>query len=144
VAALIDTGVLVCRYDPRSPQRQAVATTLLRTGIAQDSLCLPHQVLLEFVSACTRPLASGRPLLSAPDARREAEELLAQFTVLYPPRELLRTAIRGAAAYELPWLDAQIWAYAECYGLGEVLSERFQHGRRYGSVQTRNPFLGLS
>jgi hypothetical protein len=32
--------------------------------------------------------------------------------VLYPDEELLRIALRGAAAYQLPWFDAHLWAYA--------------------------------
>jgi predicted nucleic acid-binding protein len=28
-----------------------------------------------------------------------------------------------------------------CYGLEEILSEDFQHGRLYGSVRAVNPFI---
>jgi predicted nucleic acid-binding protein len=74
------------------------------------------------------------------DARREAEELLSQFTVLYPNEALVRTAIRGMATYGLSWFDAHLWAYAEHYGLEELWSEDFQHERRYGTVRVVNPF----
>ena len=47
------------------------------------------------------------------------------------------------AAYQLSWFDAHMWAYAEHYGLPEILSEDFEHGRIYGGVRVRNPFLGL-
>jgi predicted nucleic acid-binding protein len=80
-------------------------------------------------------------LLSPEDARREAEEMLLQFTVLHPNEDVLRTAIRGAAAYQLAWFDAHIWAFAEVYGLDELLSEDFQHDRHYGSVRALNPFV---
>jgi hypothetical protein len=43
----------------------------------------------------------------------------------------------------LPWYDAPLWAYAEHYGLAEILSEDFEHGRRYGTVRVRNPFVDL-
>jgi hypothetical protein len=33
------------------------------------------------------------------------------------------------------------WAYAEYYGLPELISEDFEHGRMYGSVRVVNPFL---
>ena len=66
---------------------------------------------------------------------------MTQFTVLYPNALLFRTALRGAAAYQLSWFDAHLWAYAEHYGLGEIVSEDFEHGRLYGSVRARNPFL---
>jgi len=140
VAALVDTKILVYRFDPRFPAKQGIATRLLRHGIAADTLRLPHQAIVEFVAAVTRPGAGGAPLLPAPDARREAEEFLAQFTVLYPTAQLLRLALRGAAAYQLPWFDAHLWAYAEHYGLEEILSEDFEHGRTYGSVRVRDPF----
>ncbi len=95
---------------------------------------------MEFVAAVTRPIAAGAPLLPASDGRREAEELLSQFEVLYPTEALVRTALRGAAAYQLSWFDAHLWAYAEHYGLEEILSEDFQHDRMYGSVRAVNPF----
>jgi predicted nucleic acid-binding protein len=140
VAALVDTNVIVYRYDPRFPDKQRIATDLLRVGIAGDSVLLPHQAIVEFVAVVTRPLSRGGPLLSVSDARREAEELLLQFEVLYPDEELLRTALRGAAAYGLAWFDAHMWAYAERYGLRELVSEDFEDGRLYGTVQAINPF----
>jgi predicted nucleic acid-binding protein len=89
----------------------------------------------------TRPLArSGASLLSRTDALREAEEMLAQFEVVYPTEALLRTAIRAVTAYQLSWLDAHMWAYAEHYGLEEMLSEDFSDGQLIGTVRIRNPF----
>jgi len=141
VATLVDTNVLVYRFDPRFPAKQRKATELLRRGITGDSIRLPHQALVEFVAAVTRPIAGGRPLLAPEDARREAEEMLSQFEVLYPTEALVRTALRGAAAYQLSWFDAHLWAYAEHYGLEELCSEDFQHDRLYGTVRAVNPFL---
>jgi len=140
VAALVDTNVLVYRVDPRFPAKQRRATEVLRRGIADDSIRVPHQAIVEFVAVVTRPLAKHPPLLSQEDARREAEEFLSQFTVLYPNEQLVRTALRGMAAYQLSWFDAHVWAYAEHYGLSELVSEDFQHDRLYGSVRVVNPF----
>jgi predicted nucleic acid-binding protein len=139
VAALVDTNVLVYRFDPRDSRKQGIAERLLREGIRQNELRIAHQAIVEFVSACTRQLPGG-PLLDPPDARREGEELLSLFEVLYPTEALLRTALRGAAAYQLSWFDAHMWAYAEHYGLNELYSEDFQHDRLYGSVRAINPF----
>jgi predicted nucleic acid-binding protein len=142
VAFLVDTNVLVYRFDARDPEKQRLATELLRAGITSDEARLPHQAIVEFVSVVTRPLRGrGEPLLTPPDARREAEELLLQFRVLYPNDAMVRTALRGAAAYGLSWFDAHLWAYAEQYGVREILSEDFEDGRLYGSVRVRNPFV---
>ena len=141
MAALVDTNVLVYRFDSRFPEKQRVATALLRQGILEDSIRIPHQAVIEFVAAVTRPLRGERSgLLSPADARREAEELLSQFPVLYPTDQVVRMALRGAAAYELSWFDAHLWAYAEVYGLVQLYSEDFQHDRVYGSVRVVDPF----
>jgi len=79
--------------------------------------------------------------LSPHEALTEAEGMVDQFQVLYPNSGLVRTALRGAALYQLPWYDAHLWAYAEHYGLSEIFSEDFAHGRRYGAVKIVNPFL---
>lgn len=141
MAALVDTNVLVYRFDARFPEKQRIATALLRQGISEDSLRVPHQAVIEFVSVVTRPVDDGQPLLSLEEAYREAEELLSQFDLLYPNEAIVRTALRGAAAYRLSWFDAHLWAYADHHGLDELVSEDFQHGRLYGTVRAVNPFL---
>jgi predicted nucleic acid-binding protein len=143
VAALVDTNVLVYVFDPEEPRKQRTAEALLDRGLQEDTLKIPHQAVVEFVAAVTRPRRrDGKPLLSKTAALREAEEIIAQFEVLYPNESLVRTALRGAAAYELSWYDAHLWAYAEHYGLAELLSEDFTHGRLYGTVRAINPFVG--
>ncbi len=141
MAALVDTNILIYRYDPRYPDKQQKADSLLRSGVPQDSICLPHQALVEFVAVVTRPLPKIGPLLPAHEARLEVEAMLNQFVILYPNAEVVRIALRGAAMYQLSWFDAHLWAYAEFYGLPELLSEDFAHGRIYGTVRAVNPFL---
>ena len=41
---------------------------------------------------------------------------------------------------QLKWFDAHLWAYAEHYGLAEILTEDLQHDRLYGMVRVVNPF----
>lgn len=139
--ALVDTNVLVYRFDPRFPRKQEIATDILRRGLIEDQVRIPHQAVVEFVAAVTRPVVDGQPLLKPEEARREAEEILMEFVILYPTEGLVRTAIRGWAAYQLGWFDAHLWAYAEEYGLAELMSEDFQHDRLYGMVRAVNPFL---
>jgi predicted nucleic acid-binding protein len=142
VPALVDTNVLVYRFDRRFPHKQRIADTLLRQGLAEDDLRVPHQVLIEFVAVSTRPTRGGPPLLSREEALREVELLLAQFTILYPNELVLRAALRSMVVHQLSWFDAHLLAYAEVYGLSTLVSEDFQHGRRYGHVTVHNPFLG--
>ncbi|HVR20041.1 MAG TPA: PIN domain-containing protein [Polyangiaceae bacterium] len=141
MAVLVDTNVLVYSFDARFPKKQERAIEILGAGLASDVVRIPHQAVIEFMSVVTRSYRQEPPILAPDIARREAEELLAQFTVLYPTEALVRTAIRGMATYQLSWFDAHLWAYAEHYGLEELWSEDFQHGRRYGTVSVVNPFV---
>ena len=54
--ALIDTNILIYRYDYRFPGKQEIATGILRRGIVDGSLRLPHQAIIEFVAAATRAI----------------------------------------------------------------------------------------
>lgn len=140
MAALVDTNILVYRFDNRFPEKQKIANEVLRRGILENSVRVPHQAIVEFIAAVTRPIR-GHVILPLADALREAEELLLQFTVLYPNEAIVRNAIRGCAAYQLNWFDAHLWSYAEHYGLSEIITEDLQHERIYGTVRTVNPFV---
>jgi predicted nucleic acid-binding protein len=143
VASLVDTNILVYRCDADDRVKRDVARHLLREGASTRELILAHQTLVEFVNAVTKHRAGG-PLLTREEAWREAEDFLEEFTVVYPNEAMFRVAMVGMAAYKLSWYDAHLWAYAEHYGLPEILSEDFEHGRRYGNVRIRNPFLNVS
>jgi predicted nucleic acid-binding protein len=96
--------------------------------------------LVEFVAATTRTRRDGPPLLEPTVARREVEEMVTVFEVLYPNEGVVRAAVRGAAAYQLSWFDAHLWGYADHFGIEEIISEDFQDGGVYGTVKIRNAF----
>ncbi len=142
MAYLVDTNILVYRFDPRFPEKQTTATDLLRRGLAEDAVRIPHQALLEFVAVVTRrPRAGSKPLLAADEARHETEELMVSI-----PGALSKCGGGANSASRCRCLPAfmvrtpHLWAYAEHYGLEEIVSEDFEHGRLYGSVRVRNPF----
>jgi predicted nucleic acid-binding protein len=145
VASLVDTNILVYSFDGRDPVKQRRADEILRNGLLDASHVLAHQCIVEFVAAVSRPRheLGGAPLLPPVEARLEAEELVAEYSVLYPTRAVVLTALRGTAMYGLSWFDAHLWAYAEVYGVDEILSEDYEHGRHYGSVRAVNPFLNV-
>ena len=143
MTSLVDTNILVYRCDPRDPAKREAARTVLRHGGASGELRIAHQSLVEFVNSVIRSRGAESPLMNREDATRQAELYMAEFPVVYPNEHVFRTALRGMAAYRLSWFDAHLWAYAEHYGLPEILSEDFEHGRMYGTVRIRNPFVAL-
>jgi predicted nucleic acid-binding protein len=141
VATLVDTNILVYRCDPRDPRKRLAALKVLREGEMSGDLRIPHQALVEFVNSVTRLRGRAQPIMTLSEATRQAELFMDEFPVLYPNESVFRMALLGIAAFKLHWYDAHLWAYAEHYGLPEILSEDFEHGRRYGTVRIRNPFL---
>jgi predicted nucleic acid-binding protein len=142
VASLVDTNILVYCFESRALAKRSAARELLRKGAAAADIRIPHQALVEFMSVVTRATRGG-PLLPWEEAAHQVEGFMAEFPVLYPNDQLFRTALRGMAVYKLSWFDAHLWAYADHYGLTEILSEDFEHGRFYGAVRIRNPFVAL-
>jgi len=141
VASLVDTSVLVYCFDSRHLAKRAKARELLRRGAAERTIQIPHQALIEFVSVVTRRRSHETPLLPEEEAIRQAEGFMADFEVLYPNEHVFRMALLGMATYRFPWFDAHLWGYAAHYGMPELLSEDFEHGRSYGTVRIRNPFF---
>lgn len=62
---LVDTNVLVYRFEARFPRKQRIATEVLRSGLENGSAVLFHQTILEFVAASTRTRGNGTPLLKS-------------------------------------------------------------------------------
>ena len=60
IKALVDTNILVYRFDTRFPRKQAIATDLLRRGLREDSVRIPHQAIVEFIAAVTPSSERGR------------------------------------------------------------------------------------
>jgi predicted nucleic acid-binding protein len=142
VAVLVDTNILVYRFDKRFPEKQKIATDILRRGILENSVRVPHQAIVEFMAAVTRPIR-GYVILPPADALREAEEFLLQFPVLYPNEAIVRNAIRGCAAYQFSWFDAHLSGRMQnITALSEIITEDLQHDRLYGTVRVVNPFAG--
>jgi predicted nucleic acid-binding protein len=136
---LVDTNILVYRFDQCFPDKRARARAFLRRGLARNELRVPHQAIVEFVAAVTRPRGRTGSIPSLEEAWVQAEALLDQFPILYPTEGVVRLALRGCATYRLSWFDAHIWACAEFYGLSPLYTEDFQAGQRIGTVTIENP-----
>ena len=143
MAILVDTNILVYRCDPRDPVKRDAARQVLRAGAASGTFRIAHQSLVEFMNSVIRLRTGSSPIMTREDAIRQAEWFMAEFPVIYPDEYVFRTALRGIVTYRLSWFDAHLWAYAEHNGLSEILSEDFEHGRMYGTVTVRNPFVEL-
>ncbi len=134
-ADFLDTNVVVCAYDDRSPQKQEVARGLLKSGVS-GKIVISTQVLAEFAATMLHKVSPPAP----PDAVMRGLEALEAIRLIVPDVELVRRAVEARAAYGIHFYDGMIVAAAERAGCGRILSEDLNAGQKYFGVMVTNPF----
>lgn len=135
--AVLDTDVLVYAFDRDEPVKQEAALSLIEGLGMAGRLVLSAQVLQEFYVVTTRKLS--RPLDCA-DAQA-AVEFFVQYPVVRVDESQVLAAIRRDREERVSFWDALIIESALSKGCNELLTEDLQHGRQYGNLQVRNPFI---
>ena len=133
----VDTNVLVYAYDETERTRGPVAQRIVRDLWGSGRGVLSTQVLQEFYAVATKKIP--KPL-----SRLTARELVADFSqwsVVNTDPLLIVSASKLEEDHSLAWWDALIISAALRSGAATLLSEDLQHGRRFGRVTIRNPFL---
>lgn len=134
----LDTNVLLYAIS-RAPDEAARSEHALQWLDRADCV-LSVQVLQEFYVQATRPTRAGRI------THHQAVALIESW-LRFPVQELtvaiLQAALVTRERHQIGYWDAAIIEAARAAGCREILSEDLQHGRDYGGVRVRNPFLGL-
>ena len=131
----LDTNVLVYAYDASHPEKQRVARSLLKTGIAGKAV-ISTQVLAEFAATLLHKISPPAKV----DAVMKGLDALAPIRLIAPDAELIRRAVEARASYGLHFYDGMIVAAAERGGCGRIWSEDLKAGQRYFGVSVANPF----
>ena len=126
-----DTNVLIYAF-ASGDRRSAQAEALLAEGGV-----IGVQVLNEFTNVVRRKLGWDWPTLEA------ALSVIAELTGPAKPltADIHSHAVKLAREGALSFYDALIVAAAADAGCRVLLTEDLQHGRRFGSVAVRNPFV---
>jgi predicted nucleic acid-binding protein len=131
----VDTNVLLYDVDGVNPAKQLTARRWLDALWIGGNARVSWQVLNEFYANATRKIG-----IQATPIRR-----LTDTYVQWKPSEfslpLIERAWHWMDRAGISYWDALILAAAERSGCRWLLSEDFNHGRKYGSVQVVNPFL---
>lgn len=135
VERFIDTNILLYAYDLDSPEKRAVARSIISQAWAKPRSCvISVQVLLEFHVNFIRKGNSDS----------EAAALIDDFChwpVIENTLSLLRSGMELKARWQLSLWDSMILAAAHASGASELLTEDLNHGQDYGGVRVVNPFL---
>jgi predicted nucleic acid-binding protein len=135
VKAFFDTNILVYSMDRSEPRKRDMALAVMHRHMADGSLVVSTQVMLEFFNVMTRKhKASPQKMLAA-------LEVLALNQVVSTGSDFALRAARLCATEQTATFDAAILQAALDSGCEVLYSEDFQAGRRYGALEVVNPFL---
>lgn len=133
----LDTNVLVYAHDRGAGEKHEVAARLVSELWENRSGSLSTQVLQEFYVNVRRK--AGRPI-SAQRARAAIQDYLT-WNIIVNSGDSILDAVDLERRHRLSFWDALILQAALESGAQVLLSEDFQHGRRYGDLKVVNPFI---
>lgn len=134
---LVDTNVLIYLYDSKENAKRRTAASVVDAIWELGDGYLTTQVLGEFYTVALRKLT---PPLSPREAAEEVEKFIEGWLVCDVTVPTVREAVRGAAAHQLAYYDALIWATAKMNQISNILTEDGQHNRVIEGVRYLNPF----
>lgn len=135
-----DTNVFAYLYDEDSPEKQAVARTVV-AGLAARQGVVGLQVVGELNNVLRRKMKK-----TPAEAAQAGRSLIDGFPVFAPTRQAAIWALEQAGAATLQYWDALLLASARQAGVDTLLTEDLSDGAAINGVLIINPFgdQGLS
>ena len=133
----VDTNILIYSLDANDEVKHRSAENVLVQLWTSGLGVLSSQVLQEFYNVATCKL---RPALTPPQARQVINDYSDWCLVDTDPL-LIISASRLSEQHSINFWDALIVEAALRAGADELVTEDLQHGRRFGELTLRNPFL---
>jgi predicted nucleic acid-binding protein len=131
----LDTNILIYSFDDSVPQKHTVALELIADSAPWQ---ISWQVVQEF---CNVALHNPKCKVPAKTLETLVELLLSPHCSIFPDASLWQSALRIQTATQYRFYDSLIVAAALRCGASVLYSEDLQHGRRFGDLEIRNPFL---
>jgi predicted nucleic acid-binding protein len=130
-----DANILLYTDDPRYPEKQEIARTLIEEHLVRGTGAVSLQVLGEYFHNARRKMQLDVPLAS------QRVRFFAKFLRLQPSLDDVFAAIDLHQLHEFAYWDAMIVRSALRCGCRTLYAEDMQHGRRIGDMEIVNPFL---
>lgn len=136
----IDSNVFVYLFDETDERKRDVADGIVEHALQAHSASISFQVVQETLNVVTRKLPAP---MTAEDARRFLERMLAPLWRVSPSLALYNRALDIQARYRYGFYDSLIVAAALDAGCTRLYSEDLQDGQRIeGRLTIENPFKG--
>jgi predicted nucleic acid-binding protein len=137
VTVFIDTNILVYAHDLNDQRKAITAIAHLTELWSAGTGAISTQVLQEFYSVATGKL---RPPMTPAEARQAVADY-AEWAVVETTPQLIVSATILHERDDVSFWDALIVEAALLSGADTLLTEDLQHGRTFGGLTVRNPFL---
>ena len=134
----LHTNVFVYTFDAGAPAKRARARQAVAQALETRSGVISWQVVQEFLNVASRKFA--KPMTAA-EAHIYLDRVLMPLCEVFPSASLYAEAYSTAAETRISLYDALIVRAALAAGCATLLSEDLQHGRLFGRLEVRNPFL---
>lgn len=133
----IDSNVFVYLFDETDERKRDVADGIIKSALQDHSASISFQVIQETLNVTTRKLPTP---MTAEDARRFLERVLAPLCKVSPSSALHNRALDVQARYRYSFYDSLIVAAALDSGCNRLYSEDLQDGQRIEGLTIENPF----
>jgi predicted nucleic acid-binding protein len=134
----IDTNIFVYSFDSSSSAKAKRAKELIQDALDSGKGVVSYQVVQEFLNVALRQFVHP---MSLADAEQYLSITFRPLLVVHSSESLYGEALRLSDKHKLSWYDALILASALEAECAILYSEDFQHGRSFGDLKVRNPFL---
>jgi predicted nucleic acid-binding protein len=134
----LDTNIFVYAFDQGAAAKARRATELIREALTTQKGFVSYQVVQEFFNVALRRFS--QPMQVA-DAEQYLGTVFRPLLRVHSSQVLYAEALRLHAHGGLSWYDSLIVSSAVQAECRLLFTEDLQHGRRFGSLQVRNPFL---
>jgi predicted nucleic acid-binding protein len=134
----IDTNIFVYSFDSSSSAKAKRAKELIQDALDSGKGVVSYQVVQEFLNVALRQFVHP---MSLADAEQYLSITFRPLLVVHSSESLYGEALRLFDKHKLSWYDALILASALEAECAILYREDFQHGRSFGDLKVRNPFL---
>ena len=135
----VDSNVFVYLFDETDERKRDVADRILETALQARSTSISFQVVQETLNVVTCKLPAS---MTAEDAGRFLERVLAPLWRISPSLALYRRALEVQARYHYSFYDSFIIAAALDADCTRLYSEDLQDGQKIEGLTIENPFKG--
>lgn len=142
MSVLVDTNVLLRLAQPASPHHASAQAALIQLAGQQAELCLVPQIIYEYWSVATRPVAVNELGMSSPDVERSIEMLLADFSLRRDERGIFAHWMNLVSTHDVRGKnshDARLVASMIRHGIADLLTFNDADFLRFTEIQVWTP-----